>query len=88
MAFHIPHYTFEWLIMTADDHVNEAWHDTSGIDVKPLLLLAMLPAFYQFILIFVTCKNVYPAYCCKGDEIRFIAIPKFIFSTHRLKLKY
>jgi hypothetical protein len=65
MAFHIPHYIFQWLIMAADYHVSVAWHDIPGIDIKSFLLLTMLPTFYQLILLLVSYKNVYPVNCGK-----------------------
>ena len=67
--------------------MNMTWHNAPGIYLKPFLLLAMLPAFYHFIFVFVSGKNIYPVYCGKTDEIHFVPVPKFIFTAHALKLQ-
>jgi len=59
-----------------------AGHDTPGIYFKALLFLAMLPAFYQFLLILISCKYIYPKYRGKAYEIDATGIPKFVFAAH------
>ena len=39
-----------------------------------------------FIHVLISRKNIYPVYRCKADEIHAVAVPKFIFATHGLKL--
>ena len=82
MSFHIPYNIFQKLILTAYNHVNMAWHYTPGIYCKPFRLLAMQPAFYQFVLYSFLVNKLYPVYNGKTDEVHFVAVPKFIFRAH------
>jgi hypothetical protein len=58
-----------------------AGHHAPGIYFKTLLFLAMLPAFYQFLLILISCKYIYPMYRGKAYKIDATGIPKFVFAA-------
>ena len=64
-----------------------AWHNTPRINFKSFLLLAMLPAFYYLILVLIPGEKIYPVYTCEADKINSVAVPKFIFTAHHLKLE-
>ena len=68
MAFHIPYDIFQLFIVAAYYHAYVAWHNAPGIYLKPFLLPAVLPAFYYFILLLISRKNIYPVYGGKADE--------------------
>src|SRR5689334_20624659 len=74
--------------MAADKHVYMAWHYAPCIDIQPFLFLAVLPALYQFIFVFISCKYIYPVYGCKADEIHSLIVPEFILTAHERKVQF
>jgi hypothetical protein len=67
-------------------HMHVARHYSSPINLQTFIYPAILPAIQQYLPVFISYKQVYPAGYSKCYKIKFFLIMKLILSTHTLNI--
>ncbi|MDQ3842594.1 MAG: hypothetical protein M3342_01060, partial [Bacteroidota bacterium] len=55
------------------------------IELQAFVTDAMLKAFEQDVLVFISDKQVNPVNEGKGDKVQFVLISEFVFAAHNIK---